>query len=241
MASTLSGAWRNTRIPDVPVFSCLQPQITEDAPFLFCTFFFQVPATHHLQFDLLDRLTSGLVAGSVDVPAAVTYLAARTGRPPVDAARLASYSTALLGIATVLAALVVPVLADWLGRRITLGVFFAVMVDFIRPAFGHVFYMKTHAVGWFMVGAFFLVVGGANFIVYSFWLPEQKGWCLWCPWPATARTCYWCDCGLKSRNLESFLHRQRETSDQQEKEFAPTLEIEWNAQAESDSLCDREN
>jgi len=117
----------------------------------------------------------GLWAGSVYVPAAVTYLAARTGRSPVDAARLASYSTALLGIATVLAALVVPLLADWLGRRITLGVFFAVMFVFIRLAFGHVFYMQTHAVGWFMVCAFFLGVGGANFIVYSFWLPEQYG------------------------------------------------------------------
>ena len=117
----------------------------------------------------------GLWAGSVYVPAAVTYLAARTGRSAVDSARLASYSTAILGIATVLAALIVPLLADWLGRRITLGIFFAVMFVFIRLAFGHVFYMEANPVAWFMVCAFFLGIGGANFIVYSFWLPEQYG------------------------------------------------------------------
>jgi hypothetical protein len=43
-------------------------------------------------------------------------------------------------------------------------------------AFGYVFYMAAGpAVGWFMVCAFLLGLGGANFIVYSFWLPEQYG------------------------------------------------------------------
>ena len=35
--------------------------------------------------------------------------------------------------------------------------------------------MQTNAVAWFLVCAFLLGVGGANFIVYSFWLPEQYG------------------------------------------------------------------
>jgi len=48
-------------------------------------------------------------------------------------------------------------------------------------------------------------------------------------------------CGGVRFPNESFLHRQRKTSDQREKEFAPTLEIEWNAQTESGGLCDREN
>jgi nitrate/nitrite transporter NarK len=42
-------------------------------------------------------------------------------------------------------------------------------------AFGHVFYMETDAVGWFMLCAVLLGLGGANFAVYSFWLPEQYG------------------------------------------------------------------
>src|ERR1700722_14190533 len=73
----------------------------------------------------------GLWAGSVYVPAAVTFVATREGRTAVEAARLASYSTAILGIATVLGALIVPLLAEWLGRRITLGIFFALVAGLI--------------------------------------------------------------------------------------------------------------
>jgi Na+/melibiose symporter-like transporter len=113
----------------------------------------------------------GLWAGSVYVPAAITYLSVAAGRSTAEAAQLASYSTALFGIATVITAVAVPYVADWLGRRITLAILFAV----IRIGFGHAFYMRSHAVPWFMVCAFFLGVGGANFIVYSFWLPEQYG------------------------------------------------------------------
>ena len=118
----------------------------------------------------------GLWAGSVYVPAAITYIAAREGQTAMNAARLASYSTALLGIGTVLAALAVPLIAERLGRRITLGIFYAVMGISIWTAFGRVFYMQTSTASqWFLVLAFLLGVGGANFIVYSFWLPEQYG------------------------------------------------------------------
>jgi MFS family permease len=115
----------------------------------------------------------GLWAGSVYVPAAITYIATNAGRTAQDAAQLASYSTALLGVGTVLGALIVPFLADWLGRRITLGIFYALMLAFIWTAFGHVFYMHTGALVLFIICSFFLGLGGANFIVYSFWLPEQ--------------------------------------------------------------------
>jgi MFS family permease len=117
----------------------------------------------------------GLWAGSVYVPAAVTYIAQRTGETAMQAARLASYSTALLGIGTVIGALVTPLLAKSLSRRTTLAIFFTLMLVFLWLAFGHVFYMGKDALGWFMVCAFFLGLGGANFVVYSFWLPEQYG------------------------------------------------------------------
>jgi MFS family permease len=67
---------------------------------------------------------AGLWAASVYVPAAMTYIATRTGQSAMAAARLASYSTALLGMATVLGALIVPFLAEWLGRRTTLAIFY---------------------------------------------------------------------------------------------------------------------
>lgn len=117
----------------------------------------------------------GLWAGSVYTPAAMTYIADRAGRTEMEAARLASYSTALLGIATVVGALIVPFLADRLGRRITLALFYILMSFSIWLAFAHVFYMPTNAIAWFLVCSFLLGLGGANFIVYSFWLPEQYG------------------------------------------------------------------
>ena len=117
----------------------------------------------------------GLWAGSVYTPAAMTYIAERAGRTSMEAARLASYSSALLGLGTVLGALIVPFLADWLGRRITLAIFYLLMSASIWLAFGHVFYMDMHAVGWFIFCSLLLGLGGANFIVYSFWIPEQYG------------------------------------------------------------------
>jgi MFS family permease len=116
---------------------------------------------------------SGLWAGSVYVPAAVTYIATHAGRTALAAAQLASYATALLGIGTVIAALLTPLLAQRLDRRLTLGIYFTLMLIFIWLAFGHVYYMQSGAIGWFLVCTFFLGLGGANFVVYSFWLPEQ--------------------------------------------------------------------
>jgi MFS family permease len=118
---------------------------------------------------------AGLWAGSVYVPAGMTYIATRAGRSAMDAAKLASYSTALLGMATVMGALIVPKLANRLGRRLTLGIFYSIMLVSIWVAFGRVFYVETGAISRFMVCAGFLGLGGANFIVYSFWLPEQYG------------------------------------------------------------------
>lgn len=93
---------------------------------------------------------AGLWAGSVYVPAAMTYIATRGGHTAIEAARLASYSTALLGAATVLGALIVPFVAEWLGRRATLAIFYSIMAGSIWVAFGHVFYMERGAVGWFI-------------------------------------------------------------------------------------------
>jgi MFS family permease len=118
---------------------------------------------------------AGLWAGSVYAPTAITYIAQRTGRTAVEGARLASYSSALIGVTTVLGALIVPFLADWLGRRATLAIFYVIMMCAIWVAFAHVFYMRENAVAWFLVCSALLGLGGANFIVYSFWLPEQYG------------------------------------------------------------------
>ena len=115
----------------------------------------------------------GLWAGSVYVPSAITYIADRAGKTAMEAARLASYSTAILGIGTILGALMTPALAKRFDRRTTLGIFFALMLVCLSLAFGYIFYLPMNALQWFMLCTFFLGVGGANFVVYSFWIPEQ--------------------------------------------------------------------
>ena len=119
--------------------------------------------------------TVGLWAGAVYVPAAVTYLAAETGRTTLQAAQMASYGTAILSIGTILGALSVPIIADRFGRRINQTIFYGLMLVIIPLAFGYVFYLPSDALKWFLVCLFFLGVGGANYTAYSFWMPEQYG------------------------------------------------------------------
>jgi MFS family permease len=116
---------------------------------------------------------TGLWAGSSYVPAAVTDIATRAGRTAMSAAQLSSYATAILSIGTILGALMTPWLCEKLGRRGALAFFFAMMMVFIIAAFGIVFYMQGDVLPLFMGCLFFLGIGGANFAVYSLWLPEQ--------------------------------------------------------------------
>jgi MFS family permease len=115
----------------------------------------------------------GLWAGTVYVPAAVTALAEAGGRVGPQAAQLASWATMLVSFATILGCLAMPWLAERLGRRGALAVFFTLMMVFIAVTFGKVFYLGPTALPWFFVCLFFLGLGGANFAVYTLWLPEQ--------------------------------------------------------------------
>ena len=115
----------------------------------------------------------GLWAGTVYVPAAVTALAEASGRVGPQAAQLASWATMLVSSATILGCLLMPWLAEKLGRSGALGFFFTLMLVFIVLTFGKVFYLVAAAMPWFFVCLFFLGLGGANFAVYTLWLPEQ--------------------------------------------------------------------
>ncbi|MBI2815951.1 MAG: MFS transporter [Acidobacteria bacterium] len=115
----------------------------------------------------------GLWAGSVYVPSSVTQLAANNGFTQVQGARLASYATMLLSVGTILGCIITPKLAETFGRRAALGLFFVLMFISIAVGFGYFFYLQTNALYWFMGSLFFLGVGGANFAMYTLWLPEQ--------------------------------------------------------------------
>ncbi|MCU1242253.1 MAG: major facilitator superfamily 1 [Candidatus Acidoferrum typicum] len=116
---------------------------------------------------------SGLWAGTVYVPSAVTALAEAAGRVGPAAAQLASRATMLVAFATILGCLLMPWLAERLGRRGALASYFALMLIFVVLTFGKVFYMGPSALPLFFVCLFFLGFGGANFAVYTLWLPEQ--------------------------------------------------------------------
>jgi predicted MFS family arabinose efflux permease len=116
----------------------------------------------------------GLWAGSVYVPTSITQIALREGRTAAEAARLASYGTMVLSVGTILGCLVLPAIAESLGRRATLAGYFLLMFVSIACGFGYVFYLPAALLP-FMVVLFFLGVGGANFAMYTLWLPEQYG------------------------------------------------------------------
>jgi MFS family permease len=115
----------------------------------------------------------GLWAGTVYVPTAITSVAEAGGRVGPQAAQLASWGVMLVSFATILGCLAMPWLAEQVGRRGALAVLFSLMMVFIALAFGKVFYLGPTALPWFFVCLFFLGLGGANFAVYTLWLPEQ--------------------------------------------------------------------
>jgi MFS family permease len=115
----------------------------------------------------------GLWAGTVYVPTAVTEIAARQHVPVAPGARLGTYAAMLLSVGTILGCLPVAWIAERMGRRRTLALYFLLMAISIAFSFGFAFYFQQNAVKWFFVGLFFLGIGGANFAVYTLWLPEQ--------------------------------------------------------------------
>ena len=115
----------------------------------------------------------GLWAGSIYVPAAVTQIAVRQGVSGPDAARLASYGTGLLSIGTIIGCVMLPIVAERLGRRKGMAVYFTLMGISIAFAFGYVFYITPNALPTFFAMVFLLGLGGANFAMYTLWIPEQ--------------------------------------------------------------------
>jgi MFS family permease len=114
----------------------------------------------------------GLWAGSIYVPTAVTQIALREGHTLADAGRLASYGGAILAIGTIIGCLLAPLLAEAVGRRTAMAMYFVLMFIGIGVGFGKVFYMSNALMPFFIL-IFILGLGGANFALYTLWIPEQ--------------------------------------------------------------------
>jgi MFS family permease len=112
-----------------------------------------------------------LWAGSIYVPTAVTQLAVRAGSAAPDAARIASYGSFVLAIGTIIGCVLVPVFTERIGRRPTMAIFLSVLGLSAALGFGYIFYLEN-ALTAFMVSVFFMGLGGANFAIYTIWLPE---------------------------------------------------------------------
>jgi MFS family permease len=114
----------------------------------------------------------GLWAGTVYEPSAIITLARGAGHSVAQAAKLASFGTGLLSIATCLGCVALPVLADRYGRRRTLALYFCGMAASIWVSFGWAFYLAA-GLAPFISTLCLLGFFGGNFAMYSLWIPEQ--------------------------------------------------------------------
>ena len=122
---------------------------------------------------LLTVAIIGLWAGAVYEPTALVQLAHNAGMTKPQAIHMASFGTGLLSLGTILGCLALPPIAEAWGRRRTLALYFSVMFVSILAAFGWAFYLPTgHALPVFLAALFCLGLGGANFAMFSLWLPE---------------------------------------------------------------------
>lgn len=115
----------------------------------------------------------GLWGGSVYMPAAITEIVTRDKSASLPTTSLISFATMLLSVATIVGCILLPVLAERVGRRATLGIYFAVMALAVSIGFGYLFYLPHGALLAFFVCLIFFGLGGASFAMYTLWLPEQ--------------------------------------------------------------------
>lgn len=113
-----------------------------------------------------------LWAGSIYVPTAITQLAVRAGSAAPAAAQIASYGAVVLAIGTIIGCVLVPLIAERIGRPQTMALALTILGVSAAFGFGYVFYLPGNVLTMFFVTVFFMGLGGANFAAYTLWLPE---------------------------------------------------------------------
>ena len=120
---------------------------------------------------LLAVCVIGLWAGSTYVPTAMTTLAEHAGYGHDATVRLAGISAMTVAVFTIAGCFVVPRLVDRFGRRRTLASLFGLLAVGTVGTYGIAYPLQSIA----LTFAFLPILGfaGANFAVFTIWLPEQ--------------------------------------------------------------------
>jgi MFS family permease len=120
---------------------------------------------------LLFVALMGFWAGSQYLGAAILTLAAQQGIEKATALRLATLGLGILSLFTIFGCLLAPWLADRIGRRHALAVTFVLMIVGIAGGFGWAYYQNSMLL--FFAFIPILGLGGADFALFTIWLPEQ--------------------------------------------------------------------
>jgi MFS family permease len=120
----------------------------------------------------------GLWAGTVYAPTAVANVAQANGLATAAAVRLGALGGVVIAIMTIIGCIAMPVMAEKIGRRNTLVVFLVSMFISVLGLYQFLYYFNNL----FYIFAMFILLGfgGADFSVFSLWLPEL--------YPTEART-----------------------------------------------------
>jgi MFS family permease len=113
----------------------------------------------------------GFWASSQYLPTAIKGLAQQSGYDGRTATSLGSIGVAVLSLLTALACIGAPVLCNRFGRRRTLAAFFVLMIVGIAGGYGWAY--PQHNLALFFVFVVVMGLGGADFAVFTIWLPEQ--------------------------------------------------------------------
>src|SRR4029077_2286985 len=121
---------------------------------------------------LLTVAIIALCAGAGYESRAITTLAKKAGMSAASAAKMVSVGTGVLSLGTILGCLCLPPLAERVGRKLTVALYFAGMMITIPLAFRWAFYLDNGLVP-FITILFFMGFSGGSFAAFSLWLPEQ--------------------------------------------------------------------
>lgn len=113
----------------------------------------------------------GFWASSQYLPTSIKELAESTGSTAGHAAVLGSLGAAVLAVLTATTCILIPIACERIGRRRALAILFTLMI--IGVGGGYAVAYQSGSLGLFFVFIVIMGIGGADFAIFTIWLPEQ--------------------------------------------------------------------